>query len=217
MTIREKFFASHYLSSAIVLVGALLWLPSLGYAATATSSWPAGQAKTEVTNINGPGNAQQTSFTSFGGGGPYNYVMYPFTVTATGNYTATSTTGPSVNTTWFVKGIYSAGTPTATPLSDFIVAVLAVSPSAGVWTGTFTSVPLVAGQQYTMLVAYNVTSVAGEVSTVTIDGPGCVAIGSNVCAPASIPTLSVWGMLLMAISMVVAGVFTIRRKTTAFK
>lgn len=189
----------------------LLWLPLLGRAATATGTFPPGQ-QTRTTNITGPANFQQTTFT--GTSGPWNYVMYPFTVNASGNYTASSTTATSVNTTWFVRGIFSPN-PAAlsTPLADHIVAVLA-GGGGPPFTGTFTSVPLVAGQQYTMLVAYNVGSVPGELSTVTINGPGCVAIGINRCSE-SIPTLSEWGLLIMSAVMALAGVVTIRRRAAS--
>jgi len=109
-----------------------------------------------------------------------------------------------------------------TPVADFFAGVLAGGTGGPPYTGNFPSVPLVAGQQYTMLVAYNFGSLPGELSTVTINGPGCVAIGANVCtppasSPASIPTLSEWGILLMAAFLAIAAVFTLRRKSATLK
>lgn len=208
----REILQGRYFWASCLLAGVLAVLPSLGRAETATGTWPLGQAPTQTPNIP-PANTQTSIFA--GTSGNFNYVAYPFTVTVSGNYNATASTPVVVNTTWFLRGNFVPGTPMGTPLVDFFSGVFAAAGPAP-FTGTFTNVPLVAGQQYTMLVAYNIGSVAGETSTVTINGPGCVAIGTNVCAAAttaSIPTLSEWGMLLMTALMAVAGVFMIRRKS----
>jgi len=178
---------------------------------TDSGTWPPGQVPTLVPNIPTPANTQGTTFTGYTGGGPYNYKLYTFTVNQSGTYTATSTTGPSINTTWFLNGTFSpSNTAPTTPLSNFIVGVLAGSAGAGVFTGNFTSVNLVAGQQYTMFVAYNLGSVTGELSTVSITGPGCISLGATSCAT-PIPTLSQWGTIGMAGLMGLAGVFAVAR------
>jgi len=140
---------------------------------TQTGTWPAGQVKTLTTNITGPANAQQTSFT--GNSGPWNYVLYKFTVPVSGTYTATSTTTTVTNTTWFVTGIFIPNnTALGNPFTDFIVAVLATGAAPG--SGSFTGVALVTGQQYSVLVAFNTGSTAGDLSTLTITGPGGVGV-----------------------------------------
>lgn len=195
----------------LALLVLLLMLPSLGRAATASAGWPVGQVASKTANIPSPANTQVNTFASTSG--PWNYVAYPFTVTTSGNYTATASTAVSVNTTWFVRGNFVPGTPMGTPVTDFFAGVFASSGPAP-FTGNFPSVPLVAGQQYTMLVAYNSGSVAGEVSTVTINGPGCVNVGTNVCTSASIPTLSEWALIGLSSLLAMFGLARMRRRST---
>ena len=196
----------------LMFVVCSMWLPSLAHAATATSTWPAGQVATQTANIPSPPNTQVNTFT--GTSGPWNYVLYPFTVSASGTYTATSATARVVNTTWVVKGNFVPGVPMGTPLADHFAGVLGTAGS-NPYTGTFTNLPLVAGQQYTMVVAYDIGTVAGDLSTVAINGPGCIALGGAVCSAASIPTLSEWGVLAMALLLAIAGVFIIRRRAAS--
>jgi hypothetical protein len=173
-------------------------------AETVSGIWPPGQIGTTVTNITGPANGQQTSFTGYVAG-PYNYILLPMTVDLSGVYTATSSTTNVVNTTWVLNGIFSPHpvAPT-TPLGDLIVAVLSLNGTPK--TGTFTGINLVAGQQYSVLVAFNTGSTSGDLSTFTINGPGCVAIGNNTCAP-RIPTLSPVMMVLLVLAMGVLGMW----------
>jgi hypothetical protein len=67
-------------------------------AGTRTFNGVASNTTTLTTNINGPADAQQTSFTGYISG-PYRYALHVFTVDQTGVYTATSTTSDVVNTT----------------------------------------------------------------------------------------------------------------------
>lgn len=168
---------------AHVVAFLLVWLVSPAAHAvttTVTGTWPSGQTQTLTTNITGPANAQQTSFT--GTTGPWNYVLYPFQVTQTGSYTATSTTTNVTNTTWFLNGTFTpSNTTLITPLSNFIVAVLATGAAPG--SGTFAARTYTAGQQYSVLVAFNTGSTSGDLSTLTITGPGCVVISTNTCTP----------------------------------
>lgn len=178
--------------------------------ATVSASWPAGQVQTITTNITGPSNGQQTTFTATSG--PWNYVIYPLTVTVSGVYTATSTTTTVVNTTWIVNGIYQPTNtpPLLTPLSAHIVAVL----SNGAGTGTFTGFNLVAGHQYSVLVAFNTGSTPAAVSTFSIAGPAgtCIAIGGLTCPRARVPTLSPWALLLLAVLAMGAGLHHMRTR-----
>ncbi|QJR11296.1 hypothetical protein DSM104443_02370 [Usitatibacter rugosus] len=195
-----------------VLVVSLASLASLtANAATVVSTWPLGQTPTLVTNINGPANAQQTSFTGYVAG-PYNYVLLPLTVTQTGTYTATSSTTNVLNTTWILNGIFSPSpVAPATPLANFIVAVLALNTNPKV--GTFTGFNLVAGQQYSVLVAFNSGSTPVDVSTFTINGPGgsCITLGSSTnCS--RVPTLDSWALLLLALLAMGAGMLHMRRR-----
>ena len=177
---------------------------------TVTNIWPAGQTPTLVTNINGPADAQQTSFTGYVAG-PCNYVLVPFKVDVSGVYTATSTTTNVLNTTWFLNGLFSpSNTAPSTPLSNFIVAVLAVNGTPK--TGTFTGVSLTAGQQYSVLVAFNTGSTSGDLSTITITGPGCIAIGANVCSSA-VPGLSPFGLVLLVLTIGLLALWQFRGRT----
>ena len=185
-------------------------------AGTATVTGTASPDKTLVTNINGPANAQQTSFTGYNGGGPYHYQLHPFTVDQSGIYTATSTTSNVINTTWILNGVFAPDpVAPATPLNAYIVAVLA--PGSPSNTGVFTGFNLTAGTQYTALVAYNTGATPGvSTNSFTISGPGCIQIGAQTCAPAApIPTLSEWAMILLGVALAGAATLTINRRRTA--
>jgi hypothetical protein len=193
------------------LVAAVLTLaltPQVSYAGTATvtGTWPAGQTASDVPNIGSPG-AQVTTFTT-NAVGPFNYAPYPFTVDTTGIYTATATTAVSQNTTFFLSGLFTPGVPTPTPLSNFKLSVY--SGTSSPFTENFNSLSLTAGLQYTALVVYNTGSVSGELSTVTITGPGCIAIGTNTCT-AAVPALSGWAVLTLAFVLVAIGLYSVRR------
>jgi len=97
-----------------------------------------------------------------------------------------------------------------TPLSNFIVAVLAVNGTPK--TGTFTGVSLTAGQQYSVLVAFNTGSTSGDLSTITITGPGCIAIGANVCSSA-VPGLSPFGLVLLVLTIGLLALWQFRGRT----
>jgi hypothetical protein len=142
--------------------------------------------------------------------GPYNYAPYLFTVDTTGIYTATASTAVSQNTTFFLSGLFTPGVPTPTPLGNFLLSVYS-GGSSSPFTENFTSLSLTAGQQYTALVVYNVGSVTGELSTVTITGPGCIAIGTNTCTAPSVPALSGWAVSMLAALLIAIGAFALRR------
>lgn len=196
----------------LALVAASL-IAGAAYAGTATVTGTASTDQTKVTNINGPANAQQTSFTGYADG-PYHYQLHPFKVDQTGVYTATSVTPDVLNTTWIVQGLFLPDpVAPATPLSAHIVAVLANGPSP--YTGAFTGINLTAGVQYTALVAYNTGATPGvSTNTFTISGPGCIQIGGQVCA-ASVPTTTEWTMILLAILLAGGAALTIHRRRLA--
>jgi hypothetical protein len=122
------------------------------------------------------------------------------------------------NTTWFLNGLFTPGSPPSTPIGNFFAAFYSGPATAGQYLDNFSNLSLIAGQQYTVLVAYNEEGTAGEPSTVTITGPGCIAIGSNTCAaaPAPVPALSEWGWVALAAMVVAIGmVYSRRRQKTA--
>lgn len=176
------FFSARTLAACCLTIAACFLATAVQAATvTVTGSLTAGSGSTRTTNITGPANGQQTTFT--GSSGPWRFVLYPFTVNTTGTYTATSTTTHVVNTTWIVNGIFTPNSVAlSTPLSSHIVAVLSNGS-----TGTFTGFSLTAGQQYSVLVAFNSGSVDGDQSVFTISGPGCIAIGGAVCESDPIP------------------------------
>lgn len=144
----------------------------------ATGSWAATDLTTYTPTITGPAGKQITDFSSFTyGPSPWHYVAYPFTVDTTGSYSATASTPVVVNTTYFLTGLFSAGQPPVTPMGNFFAEVFSLSGPPN--TASFTNLSLVAGQQYTALVAYNTGGSAGEISTVTITGPGVVIFNGN--------------------------------------
>ena len=198
--------------AAFVLAALTLFLaPQTSYAGTSTvmGSWALVDPTTSVPTIPTPAGTQRTSWTLFDGGN-FHFVAYPFTVDATGVYSATASTPVVVNTTYFLTGIFTHGTPPPTPIGNFFAGVYTGSiKTAGQYTGNFSNLSLVAGQQYTALVAYDTGGLAGEISTVTIAGPGCISIGSNTCN-ASVPTLSAWGFLILAAMIVAVGAEQIR-------
>ncbi len=166
--------------------------PVLAGTATVTLS-PLATSST-VPNIAAPG-VQNTTFNT-NAIGPFNYAVTTFTVDQAGTYTATSTTPVFQNTTFFLKGVFTPGTPTPTPLSNFLVSVYSGNFSP-LHTATFdgTGLSLVPGQQYSVLIAFNEnTPTPTDAVTLTINGPGCIALGSNTCttvtslAPSSGPT-----------------------------
>ncbi|WP_366945516.1 IPTL-CTERM sorting domain-containing protein [Acidovorax sp.] len=68
-----------------------------------------------------------------------------------------------------------------------------------------------AGQQYTWLIAYGTTP-GGLNYSATLTGPGCIAIGTNTCTTAAIPTLSTWGIIALIAMMAVGSFLTLRRR-----
>lgn len=188
---------------------------SHAFAGSRTFNGTASVPQTLVTNIVSPGNTQSTTFTGYTAG-PYNYSLYTFSVDQSGVYTATSTTTNVLNTTWVLNGLFSpSSTAPATPLSAFIISVLALNTTPKV--GTFNGFNLTAGNTYTVLVAYNTGATPGvDASTFTITGPGNIAdCGGATCA-AAVPTTSEWTLILMGLLLAAsAGVVIQRRYRTA--
>ena len=199
-----------------VLALATVVLSSHAHAGTRTFTGVAPAATTRSTNIAGPANAQQSTFTSYALN-TWRYNLYTFKVDQTGTYTATSSTGPNaVNTTWIVNGVFAPDivAPT-TPLGDFIVAVLSQSGPPAPFTGTFTGFNLTAGNTYSVLVAYNSNSVAGvDNNTFVITGPGSIAdCGGGAClAAAPVPTTSEWALLLIGLLLAAGAAVVLQRR-----
>ncbi|MGV3526844.1 MAG: IPT/TIG domain-containing protein [Candidatus Sericytochromatia bacterium] len=131
-----------------------------------TYSWPADQTRTKTPNIP---SGTSTTFTSYLNN--FNYLNLPFTVPATGNYTFTITTSPVANTSWIVDGLFEPSvTPTddpVTPLANFIVGNF-TSPG---FISTLSEVTLQAGQQYTLLTAFNTNGSPDDTLVATFVGP----------------------------------------------
>lgn len=199
-----------------VLALATFALSSHAHAGTRTFTGTAPVATTRSTNIVGPSDAQQTVFTAYAPTA-WRYNLYTFKVDQTGNYTATSSTGPNaINTTWIVRGVF-APDPVAptTPLSDFIVAVLSPFGPPVPFTGTFTNFNLTAGNTYSVLVAYNSNSVAGvDNNTFVITGPGNITdCGGVACLAASpVPTTSEWALLLIGLLLAAGAAVVLQRR-----
>jgi hypothetical protein len=189
----------------------LLSLAPVANAGTATASgaWVAGTPATTMTpEIPTPAGTQRTTFTG-PASGPYGYTVLPFTVDQSGTYSATVTVNNSVNTSWFLSGLFSPNAASlTTPYSNFF---------AGYFSGTipgtdnFSSLNLVAGQQYTLLIAYGFTP-AGLNYSATLTGPGCIAIGANTCSAVPVPTVSEWAMISLALLIAGFGIYQQRRR-----
>ncbi|RLJ40003.1 hypothetical protein [Acidovorax sp. 106] len=177
--------------------------------ATASGNWVAAiPAQTMTPEIPTPAGTQKTTFTG-PDSGPYGYTLLPFTVNQSGTYSATVTVNGSVHTSWFLSGLFTPNsTVLVTPLSNFFAGIFS---TANPGTGNFTSLNLVAGQQYTWLIAYGSNPVGLNYSA-TVTGPGCIAMGTNTCTTAAIPTLSTWGIIALISMMAVGSFLTLRRR-----
>lgn len=177
-------------SARVALASAVLFAQTatsvLADTATINSSWSSPQ-KTMVPNIPTPAGTLGTTFTSYSNN--YNYTLLPFTVDATGTYTATSTTTNVTNTTWFLTGLFSPSASPTTPstsISNFFAGVFAGSSAP--YTSTFSGLSLTAGTTYSVLVAFNIGgTIAADGLTLVINGPGCIAISTKTCVVAPPP------------------------------
>ncbi len=163
---------------------------------------------TLVPNIPPVAGVERTTFTSYSGNGSYGYAILPFTVTQSGAYSASVTTTEVTNTAWFLTGSFSPSAPPtapSTPLGDFFAAVFAGTTAP--YTDSFTNLSLTAGTQYSLLIAFNTGGSPNiETYSVSMTGPGCTNIGSNVCVVTPVPTLSVSTMILYALAIATVGV-----------
>ncbi len=176
--------------------------------ATASGNWVAATPTQTLTpEIPTPAGTQKTTFTG-PASGPYGYTLLPFTVDQSGTYSAAVTVNGSVHTSWFLSGLFTPNSAVlATPLSNFFAGIFS-STTPG--TGNFTSLNLVAGQQYTWLIAYGTTP-GGLNYSATLTGPGCIAMGTNTCSAVAVPTLSTWGIAALISMLAVGSFLTLRR------
>lgn len=183
--------------AALILMGGLLMAGGAN-AGTATVTGTYTSGLSTLTASIPPANTQNNSFPNNSTSGPYKYNFETFTVTQSGLYSATMTVNNSIQTTWFMSGVFVPSSnplnplPTSSYISSYFVNSINNSAS-------FTNLSLVAGQIYTALVAYgNGTNSTNY--TLTINGPGCIEIGSNSCAtPVAVPTLSEWSQMLLGL------------------
>ncbi|MDQ5987599.1 MAG: hypothetical protein CSYNP_03344 [Syntrophus sp. SKADARSKE-3] len=184
--------------------------PQMSHAGTVTVTGAAG-ATSKVPTIGPPGVLITVFITN--NKGPFNVSLHPFTVGTTGTYSATVTTPNMENVSYFLTGFFTRGSPTPTPLGNFFASIYS---GGSPYTETYDNLSLVAGQQYTLLVAYaeNTLTPVGT-STITMTGPGCIAIGSNTCTPVPGPALSEWGMILLASLLAILGVIFVHRCNAA--
>lgn len=161
----------------------VLALSAIAAPAGAESYSFVGSPSTTLTYAPSIISGTNTNISSYSSSFKWIYSLYSFTVNKSGAYSATSTTTGVVNTTFFLNGTFNptATFPPSTPISQFIV-----SNFSGGNTATFSGVNLVAGQTYSVLVAYNQTTAGVYPYTVTLffDGPGCIAINSRTCVAA---------------------------------
>ena len=131
----------------------------------------------------------QTSFTTYSGRATY--VLFPFTVAASGSYTAKAIASNS-SVTYFLTGLFSPSYPTAptTPISNFFAGNLQYSDIYY----SFPSLSLTNGTQYSLLIVFNVPTVKPtDKFTFSMTGPGCMDVpsittcSSNITAPNTYP------------------------------
>jgi hypothetical protein len=172
-----------------------------GHSFAVTSSINSGPSSTTTTYAPSISAGTNTNITTYSNSFRWIYTLHTFKVCQSGAYSATSNTTTVVNTTFFLKDTYTptAVFPPVTPIANFLV-----SNFSGGNTSTFPAFNLVAGQQYSVLVAYNQTT-AGTypyINTLTMDGPGKVIFNeSGNCTPAAVPTLSEWAKILLSLSL----------------
>lgn len=129
-----------------------------------------------------------TSFPTYSNSFSWNYGLYTFQVSQSGDYSVTVTTSPVVNTSWLLEGTFAPTPvfPPSTPLSNFLV---------GNFSGYIANIPptrLEAGKTYSLLIAFNNGGSPADTSTFSISGPGCAVVSgfATPCATRSIPTMS---------------------------
>ena len=138
---------------------------------------------TQVPSIPQPPGTVQTVFSAYNGG-TYDYSLFRFTVGTTGLYTATVKTSGAINTSWFLTGSFSPGTPPGTPIGNFFAGIFSGSTLVnGFYPETYTNLSLAAGTQYSMLLAYNSSS-PSLVATYgfAVSGAGAVCLGALACS-----------------------------------
>lgn len=181
--------------SGLLLAGAV-WVAgsasAMAASVTISGRAEAAPATTVTPNIAG---GQNTNFNSCNTG-PWNYKLYTFTVDATGTYTASVVTGATTNTTFFLQGTYTPSTTPCAPsvYSRFLVSSLATgSPRTATFTGI--GLNLQAGVQYSVLIAFDFPTVGSQPFTLTMNGPGCIAIDTLTCGGDSNKNAEVIGLL----------------------
>ncbi|MFY3386284.1 IPTL-CTERM sorting domain-containing protein [Paracidovorax sp. MALMAid1276] len=154
-----------------------------------------------------------TNLTTYSNSFRWIYTLHSFRVCQSGAYSASSTTTHVVNTTFFLNGTFTPSDtfPPPTPISNFFV-----SNFSGTNTSTFSGMNLVAGQQYSVLIAYNQTTAGSYpyTNTLTMDGPGTVIFNnSGSCASGvqAVPSLSEWAQILLGLSIMGIAGWQLRR------
>lgn len=164
----------------------LVLLPLAAPAETVTFSgtWT-DTGTTAVPTIPVPAGTNQTSYSAYNGGN-YSYSLFTFTVTKSGDYSAIVGTTLTANTSWFLTGLFSPGTPPSTPIENFFAGVFAGgTPVDGRYTDSFGSVTLTEGTTYSLLLAY-ATGIPSMAYQVLLSGPGCAAFASLTTCSANI-------------------------------
>lgn len=196
-----------------LILAAFCCATSVVYAVPVTVVGPASTTLTYAPSISAGIN---TNITTYSSSFKWIYALYPFTVTQTGTYTASSTTTDVVNTTFFLTGTFTPSStfPPSTPISNFFI-----SDFSGGLTASFPTLNLTAGTQYSVLVAFNQTTPGSYPYQVTLnfDGPGCVSIGNNTCAVATGAPISPWVIILMALLLAATGLVALRLRPGAPK
>ena len=167
-----------------LLVPLYLCCPHWGARLPRRQDGPWGKRASKTANIPSPANTQVNTFASTSG--PWNYVLHPSRSTSGKPTRRRPALRVSVNTTWFVMRKFCARHAADGHADDRLLWSVREQWACSIH-GNFSGVPLVAGQQYDACCLQLRGSVAGEVSTVMINGPGCVNAGTNVCTSASIP------------------------------
>ncbi|MBX3478173.1 MAG: IPTL-CTERM sorting domain-containing protein [Brevundimonas sp.] len=130
-------------------------------------------------------------------GGSYHYVQIPFTVTVTGSYIPPET-GPA--TVDGMAAIYAAPFDPLNPSTNCV----SISDDVGA------AMILTAGTPYVLIGSTYNSGATGD-TVYTFDGPGAVVLG----APAVVPTLSAWAMILFGGLLLAGGGWMIQRRRLA--
>ncbi len=184
----------------------------LGAAAAAMMLFGGGSAVAQTIGATLDAGDPQATFPRFSNGlancqttasGPRYYELGTLTVSATGNYAFTDDSGVIDG----ILGIYSGAFNPADPAQN---CVIGIDDGGGSHNGS--GVTLNAGTYTVLFTSYgdNVLGMAGFSYT----GPGTLTVGPYA-APAAVPTMSEWAMILLTLGMAGGAAAMVQRRRAA--